>query len=104
MERKYGSIIGTQLSQNIFDFVCFHLGSKGEEEKVAIAWTAPESIVKCEYTFETEVFSVSQTVHEVLAHGVHPYQELGNMDIIQKYQQVGLALHRRRSTRCANVF
>jgi len=74
----------------MYDLVCFHPGSKGEEEKVAIAWTAPESIVKSEYTLKTEVFSVSQTVHEVLAHGVHPYQELGNMNIKQKYQQVGL--------------
>ena len=70
--------------------VLIHIRVGDPNDEVAVAWAAPESLLKREYTLQTEVFSASHTVHEILSHGVHPYQELGNMDIKKKYQQVKL--------------
>ena len=65
---------------------CLFVGKKSEE--VAVAWAAPESQLNCEYTLKTEVYSASMTIHEILCHGIHPFQELGKIPPVEKCQQV----------------
>ena len=68
--------------------VCVFLDNEYEAEEVPIAWAAPESQLKREYSRKSEVYSASQTVHEILAHGIFPYQELGRMPLDKKCRQV----------------
>ena len=62
--------------------------AEAEAEAVPVAWAAPESQLKREYSLKSEVYSSSQTVHEILSHGIFPYQELGQMPLDKKCRQV----------------
>lgn len=50
-------------------------------EKIAVRWSAPESIEKRIFTVASDVWSFGILVHEIFSNGEKPYGDWGNAEV-----------------------
>ncbi|XP_070563230.1 uncharacterized protein [Ptychodera flava] len=50
--------------------------SGSEDDNIPTLWSAPESLLNCEYSVASDVWMLGHTMHEVLTHGCYPYHKL----------------------------
>jgi serine/threonine protein kinase len=54
-----------------------------EQSQFSIKWTAPEVLIKKEYTIKSDVWSFGVLLYELITHGSTPYPEFSDNEVLQ---------------------